>query len=135
MTARNGSAPRLLSRQDILSAQDIVRETVEVPEWGGSVIVQAMDVRRRVVYSEFMFSADGERKRPSLMGDPALVALCCVDEDGEPLFTLSEVEELASKSPIAVRRVAEVAVRLSYPDSRPLVPSAASPSDSPAISE
>ena len=131
MTARNGSAPRLLSRDDILAAPDIVRETVEVPEWGGSVIVQGMDVARRVVYSEYMFSADGERKRPSLMGDPALVALCVVDEAGVPLFTLSQIEELAQKSPIAVRRVAEVAVRLSYPESAPKAQSGVSPSDSP----
>src|SRR6516162_3192004 len=85
-----------LSRDDILKAADNEPEEVDVPEWGGSVLVRG---GRRVV-------------------DPAnvrakLVARCVVDDDGNRLFTDADVAELGGKSAAAMDRVYAVAARLS----------------------
>ena len=37
----------MLSRDQILKAKDIKKETVNVPEWGGKVIVMGMTGKRR----------------------------------------------------------------------------------------
>src|SRR6516162_5882027 len=85
-----------LSRDDILKAADNEPEEVDVPEWGGSVLVRGG--RRQV--------------------DPAnvrakLVARCVIDDDGNRLFTDADVAELGGKSAAAVDRVYAVAARLS----------------------
>lgn len=124
----NGTSPapgsRLLSKSEILSARDLPEETVDVPEWGGAVRVQGMDVNRRLAFGEFLWTrtvdpATGEPRLDVNIGrsaDAAYAALCIVDADGEPMFTLAEVEALGSKSPAALSRVATVARQLSYPD-------------------
>lgn len=119
MSAGNGASAtglRLLSKSDILAATDLQSEIVEVPEWGGAVRVQGMDVNRRLAFSEYLFTvgADG-----SVAGKPgrsvalAYAALCIVDESGAPMFTLADVDALGTKSPEALDRVAAVARRLS----------------------
>ena len=36
-----------LTREDVLNAKDIVQEEVEVKQWGGSVLVQALSGKKR----------------------------------------------------------------------------------------
>lgn len=142
MSRGNGTGLHLLSKGDILGATDLASDIVEVPEWGGSVRVQGMDVARRLVFSEYLWSigADGEIKgKPGRSVAVAYAVLCIVDEHGEPLFSIADVDELARKSPAALDRVAAVARRLSGYDTgdseRPLVQTSASPTGSPSLSE
>lgn len=92
----------LLTRDQILAAGDLETETVHVPEWGGEVQVSELSAARRVMLQG--------------LGDQAfavaLVAAACTDADGQPLFSESDVEALQGKSPAALWRVAEVAIRL-----------------------
>ena len=104
-----------LSRDDILKAADNEPEEVDVPEWGGSVLVRGMTGRERDAFEVSMLTPGRGGRRQV---DPAnvrakLVARCCVDDDGNRLFTDADVAELGGKSAAAVDRVYEVAARLS----------------------
>jgi len=104
-----------LSRDDILKAADNEPEEVDVPEWGGSVLVRGMTGRERDAFEVSMLTP-GRGGRRQL--DPAnvrakLVARCVVDDDGNRLFTDADVAELGGKSAAAVDRVYAVAARLS----------------------
>ena len=102
-----------LSRDDILKAADNEPEEVDVPEWGGSVLVRGMTGRERDAF-EVSLMQPGRGGRKVL--DPAnvrakLVARCVVDDDGGRLFTDADVAELGGKSAAAVDRVYAVAAR------------------------
>ena len=98
-----------LSRDDILNAQDLPTEMVDVPEWGGAVTVRGLNGQEREELDRMLFSRTG--KKPNTKA--ALVALSAVDEQGERLFTLEDVEALSLKSGAALDRVFEAAQRLS----------------------
>jgi hypothetical protein len=104
-----------LSRDDILKAADNEPEEVDVPEWGGSVLVRGMTGRERDAFELSMLQPGRGGRR---VVDPAnvrakLVARCCVDDDGNRLFTDADVAELGGKSAAAVDRVYAAAARLS----------------------
>lgn len=104
-----------LSRDDILKAEDASTEEVPCPEWGGTVLVRGMTGRER---DEFELSTleqgRGGRSKPNLVNIRAkVVARCCVNDDGERLFTLADVQALGDKSGAAIDRVYGVAARLS----------------------
>jgi hypothetical protein len=105
----------LLSRDQILSAQDRPTEEVEVPEWGGSVLVMGLDGRGR---DEFFASLYRQRGTKQYMDNEnataKLVARCVIDPDTHaPMFTQSDVHALGEKSGQALDRVYTVAQRLS----------------------
>ena len=95
----------MLTRDQILNAQDIKTETVDVPEWGGTVIVKAMDGLERDRFE--MSLSDGAE---NIRGKMALVTV--VDEDGKPMFTAGDLDILGKKSGAALGRVYDVASRL-----------------------
>lgn len=95
----------VLTREAVLGALDLKRETVSVPEWGGDVIVQEMTAARRLEF-ERLITEDEKQLRE------LLVAFCAVDEAGELLFTPLDVQKLSGKSFRAIKRVSDVALRL-----------------------
>jgi hypothetical protein len=104
-----------LSRDDILKAADNEPEEIDVPEWGGSVLVRGMTGRERDAFEMSMLTPGRGGRRQV---DPAnvrakLVARCVIDDDGNRLFTDADVAELGGKSAAAVDRVYAVAARLS----------------------
>lgn len=102
----------LLTRDAILAANDRRKEEVEVPEWGGSVLVATMDGTTRDAWEQSLAPAPGSRKVDISNIRARLVALCCVDEHGQRVFTDADAVELGRKSSTALTRVAEVAQRL-----------------------
>lgn len=95
----------LLSKHDILNADDRKVEEVHVPEWGGSVLVRSLSGRER---DEFEASTiDKKTGKPTMENFRAkLVALCVVDEEGRRLFeTRADVAILGNKSVAALQRV------------------------------
>ena len=116
----------LLSRDQILEAQDIETEDVECPEWGGTVRVKGLSGEERDSYEAACMQErpayDGKGKqvrgRTELGRNLAnvrakLVARSIVDEAGERLFTDHDVVALGKKSAAALDRVFEVAAKLS----------------------
>lgn len=103
-----------LTRAAILGANDMHREQVEVPEWGGYLYVATMTGAARDAYEASIITLDGTgRARQNLENIRAkLVAACAVDEQGERLFSDADALALGKKSAAALDRVFSVASRL-----------------------
>ncbi len=105
-----------LTAEQIRAADDLERKVVEVPEWNGSVLIQAFDGPRRARFEMATYaSEDTEAARAEKLelARPALVALSIINEDGTPMFTEADIKSLAKKSGAALERIAEEAFKLS----------------------
>ena len=100
-----------LSKQQILDADDLNRELVEVTEWGGSVLLRELRGRERDAFEED--SLDKQRNLSMRNMRARLGAASAIDENGERLFTNNEAAELGEKSATALNKCFEVACRLS----------------------
>ena len=94
---------KVLSAEDILAAQDQTTKTVNVPEWGGDVIVKTMTGEEAATLADVKGTA---------AGITTIVSICCVNEKGERIFTPEDVVRLAKKSFRALQRVQEVALEI-----------------------
>jgi hypothetical protein len=104
----------LLTRDQILQAQDIAREEISVPEWGGSVLVRGLTGQERDAYEATIMRLNGTNAQMNLVNARAkLVARSIIDEEGNRLFGDDDVALLAKKSAAALERVFNVAQRLS----------------------
>jgi hypothetical protein len=89
----------LLSRTQILEAEDRQYETVECPEWGGEVRLRSISGRQRDQYEQSLVEQRGnDRKLNMLNARAKLIVLCAVDEAGQPLFTAEDVRRLGAKN-------------------------------------
>lgn len=95
-----------LGRSAILRADDLPREEIYVPEWGGTVTVRTMTAGERSAYEA---RAD---KDPEANPAPLLLAFTACDEAGNLLFTPEDVRELERKNAKLLLRIFRVAVRL-----------------------
>lgn len=97
----------LLNKDQILGCIDLPSELVEVPEWQGSVKVRGLTADERdSVESEI--SEHGIKKFRA-----RLCAMCIVDEEGNNVFSESEIDMLGRKSGVVLDRIAQVVTRLS----------------------
>lgn len=103
-----------LNREAILAAEDLPRELVEVPEWGGAVYVRALTGAERDQFEASIVEQRGRDVRMNMRNIRAkLVALTVVDEGGQRIFTDDDVAALGGKSAAALDRLFAVAQRLS----------------------
>jgi hypothetical protein len=95
----------LLSKSDILNADDRKTERVEVPEWGGSVLVRSLSGAERDKFeSDSVDQKTGKTKTENFRA--RLLSLCIVDEDGKRLFeSRGDIAMLGNKSVAALQRV------------------------------
>jgi len=112
----------ILSKEAILSADDLEKELVEVPEWGGAVYVRALTGAERDAFEQSMVEMRTVRqgRRQETVREmrlqnirARLCALTICDEEGNRLFTDADVQALGRKSASALNRVFQVAQRLS----------------------
>lgn len=105
---------KLLTRDAILGASDIKTEDVKVPEWGGVVRVRGLTAGERDAFEASMVSIRGQRVDPNFLNVRArLVMASVVNEDGQQMFTQSDIKKLSEKSASAMDRIYDVAQRLS----------------------
>lgn len=96
-----------LSREAILAAQDTNTKTIAVPEWGGDVIIRSLTARWRDQFEADLVAARQAGKLlPADISARMLVA-SIVDEAGNQMFTMEDIEALAAKSSRAVARLTE----------------------------
>jgi hypothetical protein len=105
-----------LTREAILGAEDLAREEVQVPEWGGSLFVRSMTGTDRDAWEQSLVPSEGKGGKVGKADvrniRARLVALCAVDEAGQRLFTDADVQALGAKNAVALDRCARVAQRL-----------------------
>jgi hypothetical protein len=103
-----------LTKDQILESNDLKNIEVEVPEWGGSVLVRTMTGADRAAFEESMVDVqpDGTRKANVSNLRLKLVALTVVDDAGNRMFGIDDIERLGLKSSAAIERVFEAAQRI-----------------------
>ncbi len=132
----------MLTRKDILSADDLKREKVMVPEWGDAdsfVYVRGLSGREVDKLAENTIEQHGKKQTVKLSGLRArLCAMAVCDENGKPVFSAADVDALTEKSAAPMIRIFKVAQKLSnlgeddiedLADNLEADPSVASPSD------
>lgn len=135
-----------LTRDEILTSDDIKEKWVEVPEWGGSVLIRGLDGVGRDAFERSIIQGKGEDREVVWINMRAkLVQRTAIDPvDRLMLFSEQDVMALGRKSGAALQKCFEVAARLSgitSEDQKKLVDnleaagSGDSPSDSPSPSE
>jgi len=109
----------LLSRDAVLKSNDLKRKVVEVPEWGGSVLVREMTGAERDEYEASMVTEKegGQDVRVNLAAlrnlRARVVSWCAINEDGSRMFKPTDVQALGQKSAAALDRLYEAIVILS----------------------
>ena len=96
-----------LTRDQILSADDLGLLKVSVPEWGGDVYIRVMSVGERDAYEN-----EWIRKKDTGVDDfrTKFLVRCLVDEKGQRLFDNGDVSKLSSKSAKDMNRVWQAAM-------------------------
>ena len=100
----------MLNREAILKADDLPREELDVPEWGGTVFVRTLTGTERDAFEASMIK--GERQVDLTNTRAKLCVRCITDAEGKRLFNDSDIAQLGQKSSRALDRVFEVAQRL-----------------------
>jgi len=104
-------------QDEILDCDDLTRERVEVPEWGGRAIyvaeIGASD-RDRLDSEASDLSKRFEADKGRFFSEYRLLVLHCTcqREDGSQLFTRENLPRLGKKNPSAIARLFEVADRV-----------------------
>lgn len=99
----------LLTREQILSTNDIKTQTVDVPEWGGEVIIASMSGAARDAWEQSLI---GDQKVTLKNIAARLVAFSAVDDKGNRLFSNDDVDALGKKSAKALSRCVKASQRL-----------------------
>lgn len=99
----------LLSKAQILAADDLPFEDVEVPAWGGTVRVRTMTAGER---DQFEFSLQGAKNAAENFR-ARLLAATIVDASGSLMFSEADIAALSKKSAVAADKLVAVAMRLS----------------------
>lgn len=106
----------LLTKEQILNADDLKFEIVDVPEWGGKVRVRSMGGEERDEF-EAAISKQSTGQGKTFKVDNrglkvALLTQCIVDEKGKLLFSEKDLKALGRKSSKALHDVFKVAQKL-----------------------
>jgi hypothetical protein len=111
---RAGNTMAILGKDQIFSADDIKTEIVEVPEWGGQVMVRGLTGHQRDEWEKGLMVRKGRQYVQDMTDFRArLAVLCVVDEKNERLFHDGDAAQLAGKSGAALDRVYSKAAELS----------------------
>lgn len=108
--------PKLLTKEDVLKAEDRATEIVEMPEWGGAVEVQALDAWQQSEYEQSLFTTSFDGKSGSVdvkanrVGENVRLAALGLSQP-----KMSE-KDLRTKSAASVNRIADAIRRLSGMD-------------------
>jgi len=104
-----------LTRDAILAATSLATEEVDVPEWGGTVVVRELDGESRDEWEVSRWVTRGKEVVQDLANARAkLVAYSVIDPaTGERVFTRQDVYALGKLSAAALNRVFGAASRLS----------------------
>ena len=96
----------------IFAADDIAEETVEVPEWGVTVLVKSLTAKARASMISEAMQNNGVFNFENVL--PDMVILCTYDpESGERVFADTDRDALMTKAAAPIENIASVAMRLS----------------------
>lgn len=100
----------MLTKDDILNADDRDFKVINVPKWGGDVTISVMSGFARDRFESSLIGANGGQNMQNIRAK--LVAACLVDSDGNLLFSENEILKLGNKSSVALDIVFSAAQEL-----------------------
>lgn len=101
----------MLTKEQILAANDFRSETLHVPEWGGEVSIGIMTGTERDAFEAECYAArNGSAFTPNIRARVA--AWTIRGADGQRLFTAADVAELGKRNGVALERVYAAAERV-----------------------
>ena len=100
----------LLTKKQILQADDLKRELVSVPNWGGDVYVRTMTGTERDTFEQSIVEGKGKVNLTNFRAK--LCALTIADETGKRLFDDKDIVELGKKSAKALDHIFGIAQKL-----------------------
>lgn len=107
----------ILTKNMIIQAQDLKKEKVLCPEWGGDVYIRSLTGSEKEDFTASLFDYD-EQGVPTRKADyltnikvGMLIRSIC-DEEGNRIFADEDAEELAGKNNIVLSRLDKVCNRL-----------------------
>jgi hypothetical protein len=103
----------LLNKDQILAADDLPYEDVEIPEWGGTVRIRTMTGAERDAWEAGITVVKGGKS----IVDPTnfrakLVVITVVDDEGNRIFSDGDAPALGRKNGAALDRAYSVSRRL-----------------------
>lgn len=102
-----------LTREEILAADDKPTARVNVPQWGGEVIVRTMTGHERDAWEKMCQAktdADGNVDHACVKA--TLLQLTIIDDNGDLLFSEADLPELNQRSGQAIDIAFQIAQRL-----------------------
>ncbi|RKZ99312.1 MAG: hypothetical protein DRQ47_11270 [Gammaproteobacteria bacterium] len=93
----------MLTKDEILNAQDTETQTIKVKEWGGEVTIAVMSGFARDKFEASIVGKNGTSNMSNIRSK--LVASSIVDEKGDLMFTDADIIKLGKKSSIALDRI------------------------------
>lgn len=100
----------VLTRDAVLTAQDLPLEKVDVPEWGGSVYVRGMSGVDRDSFEQSLM-VGGEFSSVNVRAKIVVRTAC--DENGQRIFTDADADAVGARNAAALTRIYEAGQRLS----------------------
>ena len=91
----------LLTKDQILNADDLQTKDVYVPHWKGTVRIRTMTAGERDLFEQLMFSGQNKDERRDNVR-ATMLALTVVDGKDNRLFTEDHIKKLKGKSAAAV---------------------------------
>lgn len=98
-----------LTKEQILAANDRRRIEIEVPEWGGPVLLSVMSGTERESFEREWTNTD-EKLLPNYK--LKMLRRCIVDDAGEPMFTDADFSALGGKNAMVLDRLFDECMRL-----------------------
>jgi hypothetical protein len=99
----------MLTRDQIIATPASLITSVSVKEWGGCVGIKIMTAGERDAWELSAFT-DGKVNRENFRATLMVHTLC--DENGKPIFTLSDIPSLSLKPSPPIVRLANKAMKL-----------------------
>ena len=98
---------KILTKEEILAADDIPTKVVEVPEWGGAVVVHGMSAAERWEWNRKNKAADGSIDIEKAMNYALIIGI------SEPKFTEEDIPALRKKYGAVLDRISRAWLELS----------------------
>jgi len=103
----------MLDKKSILNSDDLPREKITVPQWGGDLFIRTLSGSERDDFEQSCVNKKGKNKEANLTNIRARLAVLTIcDESGTRLFGAGDVEALGKKSAKALDLIFDVASRL-----------------------
>ena len=111
-----------LSKDAILAADDLPKETVHIEEWGGDVIVRGMTGSERDQWEESLQRRKGKNDEMNLKNIRAeLLCMVLVDEHGERIFSQKDIDAMVSDLKSEIEEAVSFAKESPFPDKKQLM--------------